>query len=131
MSNPMPHSWQNRSSGGYCGLRAVLVQRSGSRAETIGRWPHRRPIESGQRQEGVTGLDVAGGRRRTTVKPAAADAGAKEQRPAAALGAARAADSLDSHLWGARTLTLPGRIDPAMRESVWKKSVSESSHDGP
>jgi hypothetical protein len=29
-----------------------------------------------------------------------------------------AADSLDSHLGGARTLTLPGRIGPVTRESA-------------
>ena len=42
-----------------------------------------------------------------------------------------AAGSLDSHLGGARTLILPGRIGPATRESAWKKSASESSPDGP
>jgi Helix-turn-helix domain of transposase family ISL3 len=41
------------------------------------------------------------------------------------------AGGLDSHLGGARTLILPGRIGPAARESAWKKSASESSHEGP
>ena len=52
------------------------------------------------------------------------------QNPSAT-GRWRAAGSLDSHLGGARTLILPGRIGPATRESAWKKSASESSHDGP
>ena len=51
--------------------------------------------------------------------------------PPSASGRWLAAGSLDSHLGGARTLTLPGRIGPATRESAWKKSASESSHDGP
>jgi pimeloyl-ACP methyl ester carboxylesterase len=42
-----------------------------------------------------------------------------------------AAGRLDSHLGGARTLILPGRIGPATRESAWQKSASGSSHDGP
>ena len=51
--------------------------------------------------------------------------------PPSATGRWLAAGSLDSHLGGTRTLTLPGRIGPATRESAWKKSASESSHDGP
>jgi hypothetical protein len=37
---------------------------------------------------------------------------------------------LDSHLGGTCTLTLPGRIGPATRESAWKKSASGSLPDG-
>src|SRR5262249_30617566 len=51
--------------------------------------------------------------------------------PPSATGRWLAAGGLDSHLGGARTLTLPGRIGPATRESSLKKSASESSHDGP
>src|ERR1039458_7120304 len=46
--------------------------------------------------------------------------------PPSATGRWLAAGSLDSHLGGARTLILPGRIGPAMREAAWKKSASES-----
>jgi hypothetical protein len=42
-----------------------------------------------------------------------------------------AADSLDSHLGGARTLISPGRVGPATRELAWKRSASASSHGGP
>jgi hypothetical protein len=38
--------------------------------------------------------------------------------PPSATGTWLAAGSLDSHLGGARTLTLPGRIGPATRESA-------------
>jgi hypothetical protein len=42
-----------------------------------------------------------------------------------------AADSLDSHPVGARTLTLSGRIGLVTMESAWKKSASDSSsHHG-
>jgi hypothetical protein len=50
--------------------------------------------------------------------------------PPSATGRWLGAGNLDSHLGGARTLILPGRIGPATRESAWKKSASGSSHDG-
>jgi hypothetical protein len=52
-------------------------------------------------------------------------------RPPSVTGRWQAADSLDSHLGGGRTLILPGRIRPATRESAWQKSASGSSHGGP
>jgi len=54
-----------------------------------------------------------------------------ERRPASPRTTSEPPSRLDSHLGGARTLTLPGRIGPATRESAWKKSASESSHGGP
>src|ERR1035441_8080429 len=43
--------------------------------------------------------------------------------PPSATGRWLAAGSLDSHLGGARTLILPGRIGPAMRGAAGKKTT--------